>query len=51
MSDQTPAPDRPAPSAPDTPAAVLGPALTRARWAVFWERLWPPLALIATVLG
>lgn len=51
LSDQTPAPDRPVPSAPGTPAAVLGPALSRARWAVFWERLWPPLALIATVLG
>ncbi|RAI45582.1 TIGR02302 family protein [Rhodoplanes roseus] len=50
MSDQTPAPDKPA-SAPTRTPDVLGPALARARWAAFWERLWPALALIATVLG
>jgi len=26
-------------------------ALTRARWALFWERLWPALATLATALG
>lgn len=60
MSDQTRAPEKPAPhkSAPDRPASpssasadVLGAALMRARWVVFWERLWPGLALVATVLG
>jgi uncharacterized protein (TIGR02302 family) len=25
--------------------------LSHARWVVFWERLWPPLAAIATVAG
>nr|WP_244670662.1 TIGR02302 family protein [Rhodoplanes elegans] len=60
MSDQTRAPEKPAPhrSATDKPAStasastdVLGAALMRARWVVFWERLWPGLALVATVLG
>ena len=31
--------------------ASLRTALVRARWAIFWERLWPSLAGIATVLG
>jgi uncharacterized protein (TIGR02302 family) len=25
--------------------------LSRARWIVFWERMWPPLATLATVAG
>jgi uncharacterized protein (TIGR02302 family) len=29
----------------------LARVLTRARWALLWERLWPPLAAIATVVG
>jgi uncharacterized protein (TIGR02302 family) len=29
----------------------LGTALRRARWTIFWERLWPALARIATVAG
>jgi len=32
-------------------AAVLARAVSRARWAVFWERLWPALAMLATALG
>ncbi len=32
-------------------AAALDRALARARWTILWERLWPPLASIATVLG
>jgi uncharacterized protein (TIGR02302 family) len=28
----------------------LGTALRRARWTIFWERLWPPLARLATVI-
>ncbi|MGE0034405.1 MAG: TIGR02302 family protein [Xanthobacteraceae bacterium] len=31
--------------------AVLSRALSRARWSIFWERLWPALAGIATVIG
>ena len=31
--------------------AVLGSPLTRARWAIFWERLWPALASLATAIG
>jgi uncharacterized protein (TIGR02302 family) len=51
--------DRPADAA--TPQAVPAPerargdalsrALRRARWTIFWERLWPALASIATVVG
>ena len=29
----------------------LGAALRRARWAIFWERLWPALASLATAVG
>jgi uncharacterized protein (TIGR02302 family) len=32
-------------------ADVLTRALRRARWTIFWERLWPALASIATVIG
>ncbi|MDC7786549.1 TIGR02302 family protein [Rhodoplanes sp. TEM] len=56
MSDQTPAPDKqaadtPAASTPDRTADTLGAALARARWALLWERLWPAVALLATVVG
>ena len=30
---------------------VLTRALARARWTILWERLWPALASIATVIG
>src|SRR5215831_20313752 len=30
---------------------VLARALFRARWTIFWERLWPALASLATVIG
>jgi uncharacterized protein (TIGR02302 family) len=30
---------------------ALTRALSRARWTIFWERLWPALASIATVIG
>src|ERR1700739_1269846 len=38
---------------PADPAArrVLAPALRRARWTIFWERLWPALAALATTIG
>jgi uncharacterized protein (TIGR02302 family) len=47
--------DRPSHSidAPEQPPgqAVLGSPLARARWAIFWERLWPALASLATAIG
>ena len=30
---------------------MLERALKRARWTIFWERLWPPLATVATAIG
>ena len=30
---------------------MLVRALKQARWISFWERLWPPLAAIATAVG
>ncbi|MEA2996070.1 MAG: hypothetical protein QOG74_1619, partial [Alphaproteobacteria bacterium] len=38
---------------PDATAASvsLERALGRARWAILWERLWPPLAALLTVIG
>src|SRR5262245_25378835 len=30
---------------------LLVRALRRARWTIFWERLWPALASLATVIG
>ena len=38
--------------APSAPAmTVLSRAVGRARWSIFWERLWPALASVATVIG
>jgi uncharacterized protein (TIGR02302 family) len=41
------------PGVPEQPAgqAVLGSPLARARWAIFWERLWPALASLFTAVG
>ena len=37
---------------PDTAArSQLGTAVRRARWTIFWERLWPVLARLAAVIG
>jgi uncharacterized protein (TIGR02302 family) len=33
------------------PRSRLAAASRRARYAIFWERLWPPLAAVATALG
>jgi uncharacterized protein (TIGR02302 family) len=30
---------------------MLARALIRARWSIFWERLWPALASVATAIG
>src|SRR5215470_8211125 len=38
-------------SEPRETGAILARALRRARWTGFWERLWPPLATIATAVG
>jgi uncharacterized protein (TIGR02302 family) len=34
-----------------TARSRLGTAVRRARWSIFWERLWPPLARFAAVIG
>jgi uncharacterized protein (TIGR02302 family) len=44
-----PAPDRRGHDA--AARSPLAPALRRARWSIFWERLWPPLAALATAIG
>ena len=50
--------DRPVDAAPSRALSqgrggdnLLTRALGRARWTIFWERLWPGLASIATVIG
>ena len=41
-----------APAAPADPGrAALAAAVARARWTIFWERLWPALATLATAIG
>lgn len=47
---KSPAPKSPAPKSP-APRSLLHAALRRARLTIFWERLWPALASVATVLG
>ncbi len=45
---------QPAPSHRSTEPVArsrLASALRRARWTIFWERLWPVLATLATVIG
>jgi hypothetical protein len=46
--------DLPPPSRPTSDGrggALLARAVGRARWATFWERLWPALATLATAIG
>src|SRR5215471_13334048 len=38
-------------SVPRNTGEMLERALRRARWTAFWERLWPPLATLATAVG
>src|SRR5260370_29174522 len=38
-------------SVPRNAGDTLERALRRARWTGFWERLWPPLATLATAAG
>ena len=35
----------------EPPGSLLATALKRARWTIFWERLWPAVATLATVIG
>ena len=37
--------------APDVAGEMLSARSQEARWITFWERLWPPLAAIATAIG
>ena len=51
MSGATPDPSEPAP-APDAVSRLkLAQALQRARYAIAWERIWPHLARLLTVVG
>ena len=38
-------------SAEPAARSQLGSAVRRARWSIFWERLWPALARLAAVIG
>ncbi|MGH6670790.1 MAG: TIGR02302 family protein [Xanthobacteraceae bacterium] len=44
-------PDKRSDRAGDPSGSLLASALKRARWTIFWERLWPPLAALATLIG
>src|SRR5262249_57498175 len=44
-------PATPARSSGDSGGALLTRALGRARWSIFWERLWPAVVSLATVIG
>jgi uncharacterized protein (TIGR02302 family) len=44
-------PDTSQPRATPVARSQLDTALSRARWTIFWERLWPALAQFATVIG
>jgi uncharacterized protein (TIGR02302 family) len=43
-----PAPER---NSADATRSLLAATLTRARWTIFWERLWPALASLTTAVG
>jgi uncharacterized protein (TIGR02302 family) len=44
-------PDTSQPNAAPVARSQLDTALRRARWTIFWERLWPALAQFVTVIG
>ena len=46
-----PATSSPAPTPERAGGDVLSRALIRARWTIFWDRLWPAVAGLATVSG
>jgi uncharacterized protein (TIGR02302 family) len=41
----------PQPRPPEATRALLEATLKRARWTIFWERLWPALTSLATAIG
>src|ERR1700739_3547071 len=41
----------PQPRPADATRALLEATLKRARWTIFWERVWPALASLATAVG
>jgi uncharacterized protein (TIGR02302 family) len=52
LTDTSPNHAAAAPRSADALARLrLGAALRRARWTIFWERLWPVLARLAAVIG
>src|SRR4029077_7688723 len=46
-----PPPPPPPPRSPDATRALLEATLKRARWTIFWERVWPALTSLATAVG
>ena len=51
MSGATPDPSEPGPTADAVSRLKLAQALQRARYAIAWERSWPHLARLLTVVG
>ncbi len=51
MSGATPDPSQPGPAADAVSRLKLAQALQRARYAIAWERSWPHLARLLTVVG
>ena len=51
MSGATPEPSEPGPTADAVSRLKLAQALQRARYAIAWERSWPHLARLLTVIG
>jgi uncharacterized protein (TIGR02302 family) len=53
LNDRPPEAATPEPSPPHPLPGneLLTRALVRARWTIFWERLWPAIASLATVVG
>ena len=41
----------PQPRPADATRALLEATVRRARWTIFWERLWPALTSLATAVG
>ena len=44
-------PAAPGPRGAEPAGSALATAVRRARWTIFWERLWPALATLATAAG
>ena len=50
MSEAT-LPNPPQPRPAEATRVLLAATLQRARWTIFWERLWPALTSVATAVG